>query len=386
VLGVAVGARLVSAGLLMLVARTQAANLWTPAHPGYLEYTGLMWDSSWYRQIAITGYPDTLPLGPDGHVLQNAWAFFPLFPGLVRLVMTATGGTWVVTAPLVALALGLLAMLVVHQVVADGVQRAEVSDRTRRWAPLLTVALLSTSASAPVLQVAYTESAALLGLATALWALARERYLVAALAVVALGLTRPVALPLALVIVVHGLSLWRSGRPSGLGRQLTLGGLAALAVVSGLAWPTLAARITGVPDAYTLTQGAWRARGAVIPLVPWVDIARWLAHDWAAPLLGGLATLAVAGLSSLSLRALGAVPHAWMVGYLLYLVAVIEPGTSMVRFAILAFPAWGALAIAVLERRWARFSGTVLILLGLAGQAAWIALLWRLVPPSGWPP
>jgi len=28
----------------------------------------------------------------------------------------------------------------------------------------------------------------------------------------------------------------------------------------------------------------------------------------------------------------------------------------------------------------------VIIAFGLLGQVAWIALVWRLVPPSGWPP
>ncbi len=141
-----------------------------------------------------------------------------------------------------------------------------------------------------------------------------------------------------------------------------------------------------MPGAYALTQGAWRARGAVVPLLPWVDIARWALHGWAVPTLGVLASLAVVGLSARSVRALGPVMHAWLAGYVLYLVAVIEPGTSLLRFAILAFPAWAALAVKVLSGRRAWVWSSVLVLAGLAGQVAWIGLIWRLVPPSGWPP
>jgi hypothetical protein len=386
VLVVALGARLVSALVFVLVARHQDANLWTAADPSYPDYTSLMWDSSWYRRIAEHGYPPTLPLGSDGRVQQNAWAFFPLYPAMVRAAMQVTGGTWVVVAPLVAVLLGLLAMLVVHQVVAEAVRRTDLPERVRRHAPLLTVALLSTSASAPVLQVAYTESAALLGVATTLWAVQRRRYAPAALAIVAVGMTRAVALPLAVVVVAHGISRLRSGRAFPVARRLAVAGLALLGVVAGFAWPTAVAFLTGVPGAYELTQGAWRARGAVVPLLPWVDIARWALHGWAVPALGGLAALAVAGLSARSVRALGPVMHAWLAGYVVYLVAVIEPGTSLLRFAILAFPAWAALAVKVLNGRRAWVWSSVLVLAGLAGQVAWIGLIWRLVPPSGWPP
>lgn len=394
VLLVSLGARLLSAVIFVAVARTQAENPWTPASPSYLDYTGTMWDATWYREVAEQGYPHSLPVGPDGRVQQNAWAFFPLFPSLVRAAMALTGGSWVVLGPLIALGLGLLAMVVVHAVVADALGRADVDDRVRRWGPLLTVALLSTSASAPVLQVAYTESAALLGVATVLWSVQRRRYALASLAVVAVGFTRAVALPLAAVVVVHGLArlreAYRSDRPHEVvfppRSRAAVGGLAVIAVAAGFAWPTITEWVTGVPDAYELTQGAWRGRHEVVPLLPWLDVARWLFGGWAIPVLGALAALTVIGLASRSLRLLGAELHAWVVAYVLYLVGVLEPGTSLVRFAILAFPAWGALAVRVLRARRPRTWVWVLVAVGLVGQVAWVGLLWRLVPPSGWPP
>ncbi len=52
VLVVYAGARVWSAAVLLGVARHQVATLWTGADPSYLQYTGVMWDASWYRLIA----------------------------------------------------------------------------------------------------------------------------------------------------------------------------------------------------------------------------------------------------------------------------------------------------------------------------------------------
>lgn len=389
VLAVWLGARLVSAVVLVVVARTQAANGWTGASPGYLEYAGLMWDASWYRQIAEHGYPTALPVGADGRVQQNALAFFPLFPVLVRGLMAATGGPWSVVAPLTATALGAVAALVLHHVVAAAVAgpgAAGLPDAVRRALPLTTVGLLGTSASAPVLQVGYTESLALLGVLMVIHAVQRERYVVAALAVAAVGLTRAVALPLALVVVAHAGARLRSGRPFPVRSRWAVGALAGWAAVSGLAWPWLVGRMTGVPDAYTRTQGGWRGRGQVVVLVPWLDVARWLFGGWGLLVLAVAAAALVAALTSRAMRRLGPELHAWAVGYVVYLVAVLEPGTSLVRFAILAFPFWAAVAQPALAARRPRWAVGALVVLGLVGQVAWVALLWRLVPPSGWPP
>ncbi len=385
VLAVYLAARLVSGLVFWLVARTEAATPWTDAGPGYLEYTGLMWDGSWYREIAEQGYPDTLPVGVDGRVQQNPWAFFPLFPLLVRGLMAVTGGPWALLAPLTALVLGGLAMLLVHAAVAAWVDDDAWSPAVRRGAPLLSVALLSTSASAPVLQVAYTESLALLGVAAALWGITRRRYGIAALAVVALGLTRAVALPLVVVAVAHGAARWRAGDLRARSAA-AVAGVAGLALASGLAWPQLTAWRTGVPDAYLATQSAWRGRGEVVPLLPWVDVAHWWWGRWGLLVLAAAAGLVVAGLLARPMRRLGPEAWSWTAAYLGYLVLVLEPGTSLVRFALLAFPAWAALATGILASRRPRLWAGVGIGVGILAQVAWIALLWRLVPPSGWPP
>lgn len=397
VLAVHALARAASAVIFVAVARIQAATPWGPATPSYLQYTGLMWDGSWYRQIAESGYPAVLPYGADGRVLQNPWAFFPLFPALARGLMVVTAAPWQVVAPALALVLGALAMLVVHRLVADvaGGVAAGVAptgpgaDRVRRWLPLATVAVLTTVAPAPVLQTAYSEALALLLIVTALLCLRRRRYLLAVPVVVALGLTRAVALPLAVAVAAHAVVRWhaaRRGEPFTVADQVRVGVLVVVAVASGLLWPAVTGWVTDRPDAYTLTQAAWRGSGQFVPVRPWLDVSRWLFGSAGPFVLAAVLLGTVAVLASRPARRLGPEMAGWAAGYLGYLVAVIEPWTSLVRFLLLAFPLVAAAAAVALRSRWWRAGLTTLVVLGVMGQVAWVGLLWRLVPPSGWPP
>lgn len=391
VLAVAVLARGASAVVLLAVARTQAPTPWSGAPPSYAEYVGLFWDSSWYREVAERGYPAELPRGADGAVLQNPWAFFPLFPVLVRPLL-ALGLPWQVAAPALATVLGVVALLVVHRVVSTLVEHRAATVTTVRGVPLLAVALVATYPAAPVLQAAYTESLALLLVAAVLLALLRRRYGLVLLLTPLLGLTRAVALPMALVVLAHGLDRLQSARsgdafaPRDRAVVLTA---AAVTTVSGLLWPAVVGLATGEPDAYALTQGAWRGRGEVVPLVPWWDVAVFLVGA-AAPLLLAVVVLALAGLLAWPrLRALGAEAWTWIAGYVAYLVVVLEPGTSLVRFGLLAFPVAAAASSAALARRTTTGRAVAVVALlaaSLVGQVLWVALLWRLVPPSGWPP
>lgn len=430
VLAVYLAARVVTAVILLVVSRWQEANLWTDAAPSYSAWTGRMWDASWYQQIAEGGYPAELPVGTDGAVQQNVWAFYPLFPFLVRAVQQVTGLGWDVVAPTISLLCGAGAMLVIHRLVERAGHRAVAR---RPGLPLATVALVSVFPSSVVLQVAYTEALALLLVASALYLLWARRYEWAGLVIVLLGFTRAVALPLALVVAWHAVvryQEWRRARqeipagaqcgtpggpprdgrpgvtsPGGLVEGAVPGGAAALgrardpmsfpwrdaariaallvvAVLSGLLWQLVCGIVTGRSDAYFLTQGAWRGTGPVVPFVPWLDVSRALfggAGPWVlAAVLAGVAAL---GLSPVA-RRLGPELQAWPLAYLGYLVAVIEPWTSIVRFLLLAFPL-GAVTLGWTRSRW-WFWGCLAA--GVAGQAWWVWALWRLTPPSGWPP
>ncbi|MBC7290263.1 MAG: hypothetical protein H5T83_02855, partial [Actinotalea sp.] len=375
VLAVAVLARGVSAVVLLTVARYQAATPWAGAAPSYPEYVGLFWDASWYREIAEAGYPAALPRDPDGDVLQNAWAFFPLFPLLVRPLL-ALGLPWSVAAPTSATVLGVLALLVVHRLVAAvlhlryGRSPAGVPDRWA-WLPLVTVAVLATHPASPVLQAAYTESLALLLVAGILLGLLRHRYGLVLLLLPLLGLTRAVALPMVLVVLAHALVRVRRGPAPTSAERVLLGLTALTALAAGFLWPVLVGVATGVPEAYALTQGAWRGRGEVAPLVAWWDVARFLVGDAAPLLLLAVALGLVALLAWPRLRALGVEAWAWVAAYVAYLVVVLEPGTSLVRFSLLAFPAAAAASAAALGvrgRAGRRVAVGALLAVGVLGQ------------------
>lgn len=383
-LGVYAAARLFSAVALVVVAGHQAANGWTGEHPSYTEYTGLMWDATWYRQIAEGGYPDSLPVGTDGQVTQNAWAFFPLFPLLARMLMSLTGASWAVVAPTLALVLGAAAVVVIHRVISVGAPRAVAA---RPGLPLATVLLVSVFPTSAVMQVGYTESLALLLIALSLWAIITRHYGWAVLGVLALGFTRAVALPMAAVVLVHVWLRWREHRSLPPRTWAALAGLAVAAGLSGVLWMLICGWVTGVPDAYLQTQAAWRGSPDIAPFGAWSYILPfWFGDAWA--LVGvGIVLLTAVVLLAPSTRRLGGELYTWAAAYPLYLCAAIEPGSSLARFLLLAFPLGAATAGVLPRPRWAARAWTwllVVVMLGL--QVVWLWQIWRFVPPSGWPP
>lgn len=346
----------------------------------YSVVVGTFWDATWYRRIVESGYPSTLPLDETGAVAENSWAFYPLFPYLVRGLLAVTGGTWNVVAPTTALVLGAAAMLVIDRLV-----QGEVDARAPRPAPegapssrrlaLGTVLLLGVHPASPVFQVAYTESLSLLLVAAALLLLRRRSYGAVAACVVALGFTRPVALPMVAVIGVHLLVRWRAARRGAAdlprGDVVRIVALGAVAVVAGVAWPLLAGVVTGVPDAYLQTQAAWRGGFSLAPFVPWVQMAAYLADSWGPLVL----TLFIAAVATLGLsppaRAAGVEVQAWGLAYPAWLLVIAFPQTSTYRFSLLAFPL--VLALVGLARTW--WGVGALAVASVVGQAWWLLKL-----------
>ncbi|GAA4829375.1 hypothetical protein GCM10023221_00780 [Luteimicrobium xylanilyticum] len=389
-------ARAFSAAVFVRVATHQVANGWTGADPSYADYVGRMFDATWYLHIAENGYPHTLPLGQDGAVQQNAWAFYPLFPLVLRALMAVTGLSWTFLAPTVSLLLGAGAVLVIYRLVQRGGHRATALVP---GLPLATVLLVSVFPSSPVLQTAYTEALALLLIASALYLLAVRRYFWAVPVVVLLGFTRAVALPMACVVVWHVLwRVWgawgptarrhpdRAARDRFSVRDVgALGTLLGTCLVAGVAWQVIAGRVTGRSDAYFATQAAWRS-GSVHYFTPWVTNAKILFHDRGPLVLAVvLVVLGLLALSPVAFR-LGPELQGWTIAYTAYLVLVTDPWTSTWRFALLAFP-YLAILVGWARRRWVFGSVlTVLVLLSLYGQVDWVWELWRFKPPADWAP
>lgn len=381
--------RLVSAVMVLMAVDEQVpVDSWTGPTVDYFDMT-VLWDGSWYRTVAEQGYPEVLPLDPvSGTPSQNAWAFYPLFPMLARGLMGVTGLSFPVVASTLALLCGLGAAVLMAGLLAE---------RVRSRVALATVAVWAAFPAAVSLQLAYTESLAMLVLCGFLWAVMRQRWAAAAGLALVLGLTRPIALPALAVVAVALFLRWRTRRA----RRITAGeyaaGAGALVAcgVSGLTWPAIAAAVTGSPTAYTDTMAAWRAGGEIVPLKPWLWMSEWVfrEHDLAGTYgpvaLAVTVTTLVVMVCGPWARALGPELRTWSLAYPAYLALVLDPFTSIFRYLLPLFP----LIVIMLGGAWVnrapRFLGgrtAGLVVLGVVGQAFWITELLVFVPPSDYPP
>lgn len=386
VLLVYLACRLVTAVVLVVVAERQVPTGWNgdpvPDRVGYWSFT-TQWDGQWYQQIAEQGYPRALPVDALGVVQQNAWAFYPLFPLLARLAMELSGASFAVAGAVVASLLGAVAALALAVL---------LRERLGPLAALLAVAVWACGPATATLQVAYTESAAMALLALVLLALTRERWWWAALLAVLLGLTRPIAVPLGVVVLVALWLRWRRRDRDPVTGAEAVAGLAALVGcgVAGFLWPVLAWWVTGRRDAYEQTMGAWRAGHEITPFTPWVDMSRYVAgQTWGPVWLTVLVVLVLVMTLGPWARRLGPQLRAWSVAYPGYLLAVLDPFTSVFRYLIPLFPLCAVLLGVAGPRRhwgwvWAR--AVVLVGAGVVAQWYWVDVLWRFVPPTDYPP
>lgn len=360
--------RVVSTGVLVAFAAAQPANVYTGASPSFVDFSTI-WDARWYEHVATHGYPDVLPKDASGSIADNAWAFMPVYPMLVRALvrlgldwqLAALGVAWVASAVFAVLAYRLL---------------RETIPRQAGFA----LALVLLGPVSPLLQVAYAESLHLALLAGALLALRHRRWGMLAALVPLMALTRPSGLAFALALGIVAAWAWWREREAWPRRDLgILVGMAAWALAWGLAWPAFAAIRTGEAGAYVETELGWRAPYVgpmeLVPGTGWVAGAQW----WLGGVGLGLLALVVGGLVWVLARrtsraAMGLESWAWTIAYLLYLLAVWFPQSSTFRILL---PAFGLLAVAAaLPGRWWR---PLVLGIAVAGQVAWVWACWWLV-------
>ena len=341
-----------------------------PAHPGYLDML-TNWDGQWYQSIAQDGYPAELPT-EDGVVAQNPWAFYPLYPALVRAVTALSPLSFAAAASLVSLVTAAAAMVVLFRF---------LEPRVGRFHAAVAVLAVGLSPAGVVLQAAYTEGLALLLVLLCLSLLAQRRYAAVAVVAVALSLTRPVVLPMALVVVAHGVVRWRNRESEPFGAT-ELRRCAAAAVVTagsfGL-WPTVCALRTGEPLGYLETQRAWIDAAVGEPTWLW----ELLRHPTGAPAF--FALVATATVLYLVLRrgaAWGLEARVWVLAYGAYLLVASLPVAAVLRYAMLAvFPWWSGS-----DRQWpASRAGRVVVVVlvvvvGTALQVAWLRSFYVIGP------
>jgi hypothetical protein len=359
---------LLSVGVF-LVARliTSVFVLWLTTQTGVGSEAGVapsfatlssVWDGRWYQQIALHGYPATLPVDAHGQVQQNAWAFLPAYPFLTRVISLLLGAPWSVAAIAVSVGFGAGAAVLLAVLLAP---------RVGGRAALFSVALFSCSPVSFILQMTYADSMMVCLLFAALCLLERRRYVLAIPVVAVASLTRPGVLAFALVCLLH---IAQHRRTIGRSRR-TLAAAGALLVtgcVGGLVWPGVVAAATGDGAAYFKTETAWRSlwmgRHGFTVFEPWVFAAQQVFGVAGIPLL---AAVIGAGIWFVARPAsvLGSTNRSWLAAYGLYLLAVFMPQTSLPRLLIPMAPAFGVLRLP------RRFTAVAL----LAGSVA-LQLLW----------
>ncbi|MBC7589937.1 MAG: hypothetical protein H7226_02685 [Salinibacterium sp.] len=379
--------RVVTTAILLSFAARQEANAWTGAHPDYVDFAAI-WDGHWYYIIAAVGYPTTLPVTVDGYVGESAWAFMPAYPAVVRLFMELTGQGFPVVSVFVSVIFALAGALMFYKLM-----HLVVPGTTALFA----VVLFCVAPLSPILQVSYAESMHVFLLALALYLLVQRHYWTLIPVVAVMSLTRPSGLAFALAMLLHVAHRWWGQRPAARERQVFPRGQRVASITVGLfsafmgiAWLLIAWALTGSPTAYTDTELAWRSAyigyGELVPFTAWVSATGFWAPWFGMPqplLLLLLVIVVVAFFAALftpALRRLGTDMRFWIASYMLYLLAVFFPQSSLFRLLVPLFPVLGVLSIPK-----STSYRVLLVALCIAGQWAWVQLGWW-IDGADWTP
>jgi hypothetical protein len=369
--------RVITTTLVLVLASVQGENPWTSARPGYAAFAN-MWDALWYHIVAVGGYPAELPVTPEGHVGENAWAFMPVYPIVVRLLMMLTGAPWAYAAVFVSVACSLGTALVFFRLM----RRVQPQSTA-----LFAVVLFCVAPLSPLLQFGYAESLQLLLLTWALLLVLQRRYLVLVPVIAVMALTRPTGLAFALFLALHVAYRWytRNMEDFPVREAVTAFCVAVFSGLMGLAWPGIAWLVTGSITAYTDTELAWRSAyigyQELVPFAAWFQSGVW----WLGEPLGiivvlGLIVAFTAMMFSRPVRTLGVDLRLWVASYALYLLAVFFPQSSIFRLLMPMFPLLGALALPH-----SRVYRVVVTLAMICGQWGWLLLCWG-VDGADWTP
>jgi len=335
------------------------------SNPNFFTFSG-SWDSSFYRQIALNGYPSALPVDAAGNVEPNAWAFLPVFPGIVRAVSFITGLDFYVAGVFVATLFGALAALALYRLLAP-----KAGAHSALWA----VALFCFGPLSFILQVAYAESVFLFLVFVSLALMMERRYLVMIPFAVLAAFTRPGALALSLALLIVLLVRWREGARFAWRERFAIVVAGLSIAAAGLAWPLVAGLVIGTHDAYLQTELSWWTGfvGVVdfVPLTPWFLMAGKYLGVAGIVLVPALAAGFAWWLSRRALHPLRPEVVAYSASYGLYLMAVFLPQQSLFRLLLPLAPLLGDPAIA--RSKPLRRS---LLATSIALQPVAIVLLW----------
>ncbi len=281
------------------------------------------WDGNWYEYIVADGYPTETGLG--GIIQWRRTAFFPLYPGLVRVLATVTPLGYSEAGVALSLLCGAGAMILLYRLV-----RAEYDDVVA----LRTVTLLSFAPQAFVFTMVYTEALALLLVVLAFLALRHKRYGATAAFAFLGALTRPTGFLIAVPIAIAG---WRDYRSTGRLAPLlpTLAAPAGFALWVGYVWHR-----TGEPTGYFQLQREYWNAGIDFGAETLRSVIEFVTLEWVdANETFGVIALAAAAVALVVGWRMRMRPEWWW--YTLASVALIAMNArqaSAGRFMLLAFP------------------------------------------------
>lgn len=334
------------ASRLVAVAALWVAATWfqNPAGVGHHDPTIAdllpLWDTVWYRRIVDEGYPLPLPADPaTGLLTYSAWAFYPLFPLLIK-GLTLIGIPFLAAGVGLNLVLGAVAAVLIWRLLRHPGDRQAHPVRDRL--ALVAACLWCFHPASSVMLKPYTEPLAVVLIAASLLALVHRRYVLVAALALPLGLTRGVAAAVGVVVLGHlvsrGRRELREGTPLLAGQRVSAALMLVATGISGVLWPVIVGLESGIPTAFFEVQKAWGMNPASGPFVLWLEWA-WQAHGlFAVLVLVGVVATYVALVLGRHGRWLAMEVRVWALAYPIYLVAVVRPITSMWRFLLLDFP------------------------------------------------
>ncbi len=329
------------------------------------------WDGTYYRQIALHGYPTTLPLDATGHVVQNAWAFLPVYSWLTRGLMVTTGLGFTPAGIILSLIFGAAAAALLFRLLAP-----RIGDNRALWS----VAFFCLGPMSFIMLMTYAESLFVALMFASVLLIQQRRYLLAMPIGVIAAFTRPGALAIAATIGILLIAQLVRRERIAVGERVRMIVAGVVITAAGFAWPFIANAVTGQRNAYFNTELSWWTlmvgRVRFIPFAPWFEQFYHFTGIVGPFLVIGIIVGFIVWMARREMRVLGDEILAYSGSYGAYLLATFLPQQSIARLLLPMAPLFGT----PLFTRSPRWRWGILVAL-IVLQPGAIASLWFIYPP-----
>ena len=302
-----------------------------------------LWDGQWYRAIAENGYDLNYSLS-SGEI--TAWAFFPLYPLLIKLLSFLGLPFWV-AACAISILCTLFAVMLLFRIC--------YKYSGSLWAGAFAIVPILINPAFFVTQSAYTEGLALLIVALVLYGLVNKKFLLVTVMLLVAGFARGIGIPLFLLVMIYlAVSFYKERRLSKSAILMAVG-----SVFAAASWPLIVAFFLKSPTA------------SLELLALWVDAPKYPLY-----VIIGLP------LVLLLLSANKKLPwqwRAWSFIYITYITASTLVTLGIIRYFMLALVSLPVVVEWIPKRFRAAIYSTIIVLLfalGAYGQCWWLSSVW----------